>query len=134
MIELRATIKDRAPAVIVRTPESLESTLDQASEEARAVGRLNIVLLSAPNQDWLSLVVGSDETVVSFNYGHGDPPYYASVGESQQDEPVLTAFVGLEHHTEFPRRWVVPSSAGRRAAQEFLATGKQPTSLKWEEL
>jgi len=108
--------------------------LDEASAEARAIGRLNIVLLSAPNRDWLGIVVGGEDTVVSFNYGHGDPPYYASVGAATTDEPVLTAYVGLEHHTEFPRRWVVPSLVGRQAAREFLDTGKRPTLLGWEEL
>jgi hypothetical protein len=47
------------------------------------------------------------------------------------DEPVLTAFVGLVHHTEFPRRWVVPALVGRKAAREFLATGTRPTSVEW---
>jgi len=134
MIEIRAAIKDRAPERIANTVEALDATLDEASSEARAVGRLNIVLLSAPNGDWLSLVVGGDETVVGFNFGHGDPPYYTSVGGAQTDDPVLTAYVGLEHHTEFSRRWVVRTDAGRQAAREFLVTGERPNSLVWEEV
>jgi Immunity protein Imm1 len=134
MVEIRASIKDQAPEVVLKTAEALDAVLDEASAEAQAKGRLNIVLLSAPNRDWLSLVVGGDETVVSFNFGHGDPPYYASVGDAQTNELVLTAFVGLEHHTEFPRRWVIPTVAGRQAAREFLATGERPNSLRWEEL
>jgi hypothetical protein len=134
MVELRASIKDQAPECTVGTVEALDLTLDEASAEARAVGRLNIILLSAPNGDRLSLVVGSEETVVSFNYGHGDPPYYVSVGDAKTAEPVMTAYVGLTHHTEFPRRWVVPISNGRRATREFLTTGQRPTSLNWEEL
>jgi Immunity protein Imm1 len=134
MVEIRAAIKDQAPERIINSVEALDATLDEASSEARAVGRLNIVLLSAPNRDWLSLVVGGNETVVSFNCGHGDPPYYASVGVAYTDAPGLTAYVGLEHHTEFSRRWVVPTDAGRQAAREFLVTGERPNSLVWEEL
>lgn len=134
MVDIRASIKDQAPQLVLTSVEALDATLDEASAEARAAGKLNIVLLSSPNGDWLSLVVGGEETVVGFNYGHGDPPYYASVGEAGADEPVLTAYVGLVHHTEFLRRWVVPSAAGRQAAREFLSTGKRPSSLRWEEL
>lgn len=72
--------------------------------------------------------------MVGYNYGHGDPPYYVSAGEAQTDDPVLTAYVGLEHYTEFPRRWVVTFAAGKQAAREFLATGQRPESITWTEL
>lgn len=112
----------------------LEGTLQEAASQAKSVERLNVIFLYGPNEDHLSLVVGGDETVLGFNYGHGDPPYYASEGASEGDEPVLTAYVNLEHHTEFPRRWVVPMELGARAAAEFLATGERPTAVKWVEL
>jgi hypothetical protein len=133
MIQLRAAVKDQQPERLLSSIEELDSTLDDADREARQVGRLNIVILGAPNRDWLGLVLGGDETVVSYNFGHGDPPYFVSRGSADSDDPVLTAYVGLEHHTEFPRRWVVPASTGRRAARDFLATGKRPTSLQWTE-
>jgi hypothetical protein len=134
MATVRASIYDRARELVLSDVEGLDATLDKAAEEARAKGKLNIVILSSSNRDWMSLVVGGEETVVGFNYGHGDPPYYASLGTELTDEPVLTAFMGLEHHTEFPRRWVVPVAAGREAAREFLLTGALPTTLKWVEV
>jgi hypothetical protein len=133
MVGLRAALKDQAPELIVNSEAVLDAALDEASAEARAAGKLNIVLLTAPNLDWLSIVVGGEETVVGYNYGHGDPPYYVSAGEAQTDDPVMTAYVGLQHHTEFPRRWVVASCVGRRAAREFLATGKRPECIGWTE-
>lgn len=134
MVELRASIRDQEPERIVNSQAVLDAVLDEASAEARARGKLNIILLAAPNRDWLSIVVGSEETVVGYNYGHGDPPYYASAGEAQTDYPVLTAYVGLEHHTEFPRRWVISFAVGKQAAREFLATGKRPESIRWTEV
>lgn len=134
MVWLRAAIKDQAPEPIVSSEAALDATLDEASAEARAAGKLNIVLLTAPNRDWLTIVVGGEETVVGYNYGHGDPPYYVSAGQAQADDPVLTAYLGLEHHTEFPRRWVIPIAAGRQAAREFLTTGKRPESIEWTEV
>jgi hypothetical protein len=134
MVVIHAAIHDGAPERVLSDVKALDAVLDEASAEARTVGKLNLVVLSAPNRDCLSLVIGGEETVVSFNYGHGDPPYYASVGAAKTDEPVLTAFVGLQHHTEFARRWVVPVAAGRHAAREFLSTGQRPSSLAWEEV
>jgi hypothetical protein len=134
MVTLRASVRDQEPELVLPSLESLDAALDAASVEAKAQGRLNIVILSAPNRDWLGLTLGGEETVVSFNYGHGNPPYFASRGDSQADEPVLTAFVGLVHHTELSRRWVVPLTLGRQAAREFHATGERPSSLEWLEL
>lgn len=131
MATILASIYDRAPEPILSDVSSLDAALDNASIEARAKRRLNIIVLGAPNGDWLSLVVGGEETVVGFSYGHGNPPYYASEGTEQKDEPVFTAFMGLEHHTEFPRRWVVPDAVGREAARNFLLTGEQPSLLRW---
>jgi Immunity protein Imm1 len=133
MVSLRATIKDQAPELIVNSEAVLDATLDEASAEARTAGKLNIILLTAPNRDWLSIVVGGEDTVVGYNCGHGDTPYYVSAGQVQTDDPIMTAYVGLKHHTEFPRQWVVAIDAGRQAAREFLATGKRPDSIEWTE-
>jgi len=73
MITISASIHDQAPERILASVEDLDAVLDEASAEAQTKGRLNIVILSASNRDWLSIVLGSEETVVSFNYGHGDP-------------------------------------------------------------
>ena len=134
MATLRAAIHDKLPEQALSSVEALDATLDAASSEARAKQMLNLVELFAPNQNSLSLAVGGEETVLCFNYGHGNPPYFASLGEAQVDYPVLAAFIGLAHHSEFRRRHVVPISAGRQAAREFLATGVRPMSLQWEEV
>ena|SRR5688572_4969198 len=131
MSEIRAIVKDQGPERVLRSTAELDQTLAEAAAQAQAAKLLNIVFLSAPNGDQLSLVVGGDETVLGFNHGHGNPPYYASAGEAQGDEPVLTAYAGLVHHTEFPRRWVVPMSTGRQAAIEFLSTCALPASVQW---
>jgi hypothetical protein len=134
MKHLRALVREDASPTTLETSEALDRLLSEATAEAHSAGLLNIIFLYGPNDDHISLVVGGDETVVGFNYGHGDPPYYASKGAGDSDDPVLTAYVSLKHHTEFPRRWVVPAEAGRRAAVEFLTTGARPTSLEWVEL
>lgn len=69
---------------------------------------LNVIYIEAANGNALSIVVGCGETVLGFSYGHGNPPYYESRGPAVDDEPVLTGYVSYKHHTEFPRRCVIP--------------------------
>jgi len=133
MTVLRVIIQEGTNERSVRSTADLEKTLSEAAAHACAAGMLNIVALYASNGDNLFLVVGGDETVVGFNYGHGDPPYYVSKGISSNKEPSLTAFLGLVHHTEFSRGSVIPSSEGYRAAMEFLETGRRPMVITWVE-
>jgi hypothetical protein len=133
MIELRASLKDGADDQSVRTPAELESTMALADDQARSAGILTGIKLRARNGDELLVLVGGDDTVLGFNYGHGDPPYLASLGLAESDQPVLTAYIGQSHHTEFSRRHVVPMEVGRVAALEFLRTGARPTSVRWVE-
>jgi hypothetical protein len=118
----------------VASQSELARVLSTAATEARAAGRLNVISLEAPNGNSISFVVGADETVLGFRFGHGNPPYLASRGESSEDEPLMTAYVSLKHHTEFPRRNVVPYAVGYEAAVEFLRTGDLPQSVQWIEL
>ncbi|HVY81146.1 MAG TPA: Imm1 family immunity protein [Steroidobacteraceae bacterium] len=133
-MHLRVAIEDGRPDIELSSAAELDQALSDADSRSRDLGLLNIIILKAPNDDWLSLVVGGDETVLSFNYGHGEPPYFVSKGEAHRDEPVLTAFVGLAHHTEFSRRWVIPMSAARSAALEFATTGQRPSGIDWVEV
>jgi hypothetical protein len=125
--------EDREP-VGVTTVAEVEQALGFASEEACTQGMLNIIYIEAENGDALTLVVGGDETVLGFTYGHGDLPSYASRGPVADDRPLLTAYVSFKHHTEFPRRWVIPMQMGMSAAKEFVETGNLPTCVSWAEI
>ena len=134
MSELRASVRDQVADLVVDSSTALDVTLEQAELEARSLGMLNVVMLTALNGDQLSIVIGGQETVVGYIYGHGNPPYYVSSGIASVDVPVLTAYIGLEHHTEYPRCWVVPMAAGRKAAHEFLIAGQRPQCIDWTEV
>jgi hypothetical protein len=112
----------------------VDKVIASASEEARANGLLNIIFLEADNGNYMSLVVGGDETVLGFNYGHQDPPYYASKGRNKSDKPVMTAYMYPDHHTEFPRKWVIPMKEGLLAVREFCETGELPSCIEWTEV
>jgi hypothetical protein len=113
------------------TIEELDRLIAMAAEEAQARGMLNVIFLDAPNGNGLSLVVGGDETVLGFVHGHRDPPYYATRGDTADLYPAMTCYVGLAHHTEFPRRHVIPYAEGLAAAHEFAVTGSLPRSAEW---
>jgi hypothetical protein len=95
MSEIRAIVEEPGPERLLRSVAELEQTLADAASRAQAAQMLNVVFLHAANGDQLSLVVGGDETVLGYNLGHGNPPYYASAGEATADEPVLIAYAGL---------------------------------------
>jgi hypothetical protein len=90
--------------------------------------------LNDDDNNQLGLAVGGNETVLSFTYGHGDPPYYASKGKLDTDEPIFTCFLLFEHHTEFPRRQVIPFNDGVLACHEFYNLGNLPSRIEWIEV
>lgn len=93
-----------------------------------------MVILKADNGNELSLVVGGDETVLGFTGAHLDPPYYASKGKDEGDGALMVCFLFFEHHTEFPRPWVIPFPAGLCAVHEFYRTGRLPACIEWVEV
>src|ERR1043165_3228636 len=97
--------EDRPPAP-VRDEEDLVSMIDAAAKAA-APSKPPIANLSADNGATLRIVLGGPETVLGFTPGDGKSPYYASRGQSDDIEPVLTCYLFMTHHTEFPRRNVI---------------------------
>ena len=133
MIDVSLRVWDGEDDIHVSTMAEFDRVIHDACEEARAQKTLSIIFLDAANGNILSLVVGGDETVLTFTYGHLDPPYYASCGAAADPLPVMACYVGLSHHTEFPRTYVVPYASGLVAAHEFAESGALPRSMQWVE-
>lgn len=132
-MSLRITIREDESPLVVEDANYLDEVLNTASEEARTREKLNGVIIESNKGNRLLLVVGCEETVLVFNYGGEDPPYYASKGASENDEPLMTCYITFQHHTEFPRRHVIPFADGVRAVRRFLETDDLPTCINWEE-
>ena len=133
MIDLSVSVHDPGEPVHVSTRAELDGLLESAGKEARAHGRLNAIFLESSGGNSISIVVGGDETVLTFRYGHGNPPYYASRGAAKVPLPIMTCYVGLLHHTDFPRIYVIPYAKGLAAVHEFAASGSLPASVEWLE-
>ena len=133
-MQVKLIVRENEAPVEVNSIEELDAAISKAAQESSEAGCPNIIFIEAPNGNELSLVVrANQDTVLGFTYGQRAPPYYVSKGDADSDHPVLTAFVALEHHTEFPRRWVVPFGDGMLAVRQFVETGDQPTAISWEE-
>ena len=76
-------------------------------------------------------VVPGRSTVLTFNHANNEPPYLISSGEGDDVEPVLTAYLGLSHHTEFPRRSVISMGQALQAAIEFGLSSEVPGCVQW---
>jgi hypothetical protein len=63
---MEVIIREEEPALAPHGLDHLDQIIDEAANEAKNQGVLSIISLNAFNGNSLSLVVGSDETVLSF--------------------------------------------------------------------
>jgi len=132
---LRIEIRQGESPLTVGDATQLDEALAQAAEEARKRGMFGAVRMEAENGNVLIMVVGGDETVLSFDdYNDHDLRCYASRGASDADKPIMTCYLAMHHHTEFPRKNVIPLSDGAKAVRQFLDSGGLPTCISWEEV
>jgi Immunity protein Imm1 len=129
---LRIKIRDGEAPLLVRDAAQLDKAIGQAAEEERKRGVLGAVLLEGGNGNAMTMVVGGDETVLGFDYGEPNPRHYASRGASDADAPTMICYFTMQHHTEFPRKYVIPVADGVDAVHQFLDSGDLPTCIKWE--
>jgi Immunity protein Imm1 len=131
---LRIKIREGEAPVTVKDAARLDEVLAQVTEDPRRRGILGAVLIEADNGNVVTMVVGGDETILGFDYGEPNPRYYASRGASDADAPTVTCYLTMQHHTEFPRKYVIPVADGVRAVRQFLHSADLPTCIKWEEV
>ena len=82
---------------------------------------MGTVRIEADKGKVLTMVVGSDETVLGFEeYDDQNLRRYASRGASDADEPIMTCYLARQHHTEFPGKNVILFCDGVKAVRQFL--------------
>ncbi len=126
-------VREREATLTVKDSTQLDEALGQAAEEARKRGILGAVQIEAGNGNIITMVVGGQETVLGFDSGDLNS-YYASKGPSDAVEPLMTCYFMMCHHTEFPRKYVIPVADGVRAVHQFLDSGDLPTCINWEQV
>ena len=131
---MEVQLHEKEPPIQVGASSELDDILTGAVQRAKTQGLLSCILLIHANGSSLSLVVGGDETAVTFTNSDREPPYLVSKGALRASKSVLTCFLLYEHHTEFSADKVVSYEAGLRAAHEFFDTGNLPTTIDWVEV
>ena len=86
------TILNDRPPIAVDDDLQVEGVSRDAAAEARTRGKLGAILIDAANKNSMTMVVGTPDTVLSFDYGHGNPPYYVGKENPDEDEPVITCY------------------------------------------
>ncbi len=133
-MNLSIAVHDGEAPVHVSTMANFEDVVAAAHQEARTLGTPNILSIDAANGNNLGIVVGRDQTVLTFIHSHHGPPFFVSRAVKMGYDSTLTCYVGLAHHTEFPREYVIPLEKGLVAAREFALSGLLPQSIKWIEI
>jgi len=126
-------VHDKQPLVVAEDEDALRQLLQSAQAEAAKKYKLNVVILESSIGNKLGIVLGGTDSVLTFTRADNMPPYLISRGTTEDVEPVLTCYVGLEHHTEFPRWSVVPLRHAMQGAMEFLSTGLPPRCIEWKD-
>ena len=82
-----------------------------------------------------SMAVGLPESFVQITSDSNDPPYLVAAATRDDDKDGTFNFYlqGL-HHSEIPRRNILPVSKARELARTFLITGTIPEGIEWEEV
>ncbi len=127
------TVDEKREPVRVSGASQLRSTLDEAANDARAHGLLNVAYVTVPAGHVMGIVLGGDDSALTFTYDHRNPPYLASRGTATVVDPVLTCYVSYTHHTELPRYSVIPLSLAMETVQDFAASGTLPGTVQWAE-
>jgi hypothetical protein len=81
----------------------------------------------------VGLGLGNNESFVHFELETGEPPYVISVGDSNA-EGVLAFYLFNNHHTEIPRRNLIPTMKAREIVSQWITTALRPLNIKWEEV
>jgi hypothetical protein len=90
-VDLSVAVHD-GETIHVSSIVEFERLMEAAHEEASSLKRPNIISIDAANGNNLGIVVGQDEPVLTFMWGHGAPPYYVSRGVAMSDDPTVTCY------------------------------------------
>jgi hypothetical protein len=92
-----------------------------------------IVIEIQANGFLLKMAVGLAESFVQISSDSGLSPYLVAVSDKNATDTFDFYFQGV-HHTEIPRRNILPSALARELSRAFVVTGTIPESIEWEEL
>lgn len=133
MIKLHIVTHGDKVGPVIDDEAQFDAAIAAEAARARKAKRPQLIELRPVKGYGLSLAVGDDETYLVFG-GKGRRPIYChSLGVSKSREHDFMSYQG-PHEVTMPRRMIIPLADGMRAVKEFIAEGKRPTGITWEEM
>jgi hypothetical protein len=107
----------------------LDREIDRLSTVGGGEELPRIVTIEIPSFE-LAFGTGSQETFLQMRSETGTWAILSDANASGKAEYFLYG----EHHTEIPRRYLIPMATLRKALSQFLETGQRSTEVAWEPL
>ena len=123
--------KEKEKPIEIANVAELDHLLDEIASNTTPEHPIIVFVYAYGYQ--VSIGLGHTESFIHFESESGEPPYLITVGD-EEAEGVLAFFLFGNHHTEIPRRYLIPIEEARDIVKEWLQTGVRPMDQKWEEV
>jgi hypothetical protein len=119
------------PGISVDDPEQLDRAVETILKRSSA-DRPTIAQIRGDDYT-LTFGLGASESFVQTSEADDEPPYFVTVGDADAEGERVFHFMGV-HHTEIPRRHIVPTSVALEIVREFFRTCRRSAAVPWEEI
>ena len=135
MIATTSTLRwsEEEPPVTISTGHEFDQALHKVA--ARCTTEHPIIVALYVHDYEVGIGLGLPESFVNIkSWERGTPESsLITVGNDRAQRGADFFFLD-KHHTEIPRRNLIPTAQARQIVREFFETGSRSTSVKWEEL
>ncbi len=111
--------------------ESVEA-LDRLLDAIAAEGAPQVAQITREHAGTLGIVLGAERSFLHHVPVHLEPPFAASSGDEQRDEPLSFSIDGAQR-SEAPWSATIPNDVAREATRHFLLTGELSPDVRWIE-
>jgi hypothetical protein len=120
----------------IGSEDDLIRGLAEVDKLAREEGRPRVVVLAseidAEDAPYLSIGVGSDDSVLVYEEGDGEGGGYSKGPRTGDRTPVTFAYGTAP--TEYLAWMLIPKEDAFEAARQFHRTGAQPSNVEWDDI
>ena len=113
---------------LVESVEALDRVLDAIATE----GTPQVAQVTREHAGTLGIVLGAERSFLHHVPVHLEPPYFASSGDEDRDEPLVFSIDGAQQ-TEAPWSATIPNDLAREATRHFFLTGELLPDVRWIE-
>jgi len=116
--------------IVAESESELHAALTIAEEEADRAGTMGLVDFEAANGNRLSMLVGGEETALSWRYPGDTEPRFLSQGDPSATGGIPCSR-DFNNRVDCPRWSLIPRADGLAALDEFAASNEIPEAVQW---